>query len=259
MNDSPEKLLAARIGDMYDRAERDYSCVYSSFLDEAQCALAEKLCQSRSRETAGSGTDILYKLWGGYENAQRKMLCVYSSFCADSFMQEYPLKCLTFAYRSEDKLNHRDFLGSFMGMRLKRETIGDILVSEGKTQTFVTDTAARLIISDISKIGRVGVKVSDDMPFELTNTQKFRDMSGTVASLRLDCIVSLAAKISREKAAALIRSDKVEVNHLAASSVSCELKEGDILSVRGFGRYILSGITGSTKKGRIHINLRKYI
>ena len=65
--------------------------------------------------------------------------------------------------------------------------------------------------------------------------------------------------LSREKAAALIRSDRVEINHFTAASVSQELKEGDILSVRGSGRYILSGIDGLTKKGRIHINLRKYI
>lgn len=260
MNDSPEKLLAARIGDMYDRAERDFSCVYSSFLDEGQCALAEKLCQSRSRETVSSGMDILYTLWGGYEDAMRKILCVYSSFCSDTVMQDFPVKCLTFSYRREDKLTHRDFLGSFMGMKLKRETVGDILVAEGRAQAFVTDTAAKLITStSATKIGRVGVRISDEIPFELRNTQKFKDMSGTVASLRLDCVVSLAAKISREKAAALIRSDKVEINHLPASSVSQELRENDILSVRGFGRYILSGITGSTKKGRIHINLRKFI
>ena len=77
--------------------------------------------------------------------------------------------------------------------------------------------------------------------------------------MRLDCVVSLAAKLSREKAAALIRSEKVDINHFTASSVSAELREGDVLSIRGSGRFILSGIDGETKKGRIHINLRKYI
>ena len=169
------------------------------------------------------------------------------------------LMCLTFTYRSEDKLTHRDFLGSFMAQQLRREVIGDIVVGEGVAQAFVTDVAARLIGSSVTKIGRVGVKLTDDEPFRLENAQKFQEISGTVASLRLDCAVGLAAHLSREKAAVLIRSDKVDVNHFTVSSVSHELKEGDILSVRGCGRFVLSRIDGSTKKGRIHINLRKYI
>ena len=97
------------------------------------------------------------------------------------------------------------------------------------------------------------------MPFELENAQKYQDISGTVASLRLDCVVGLAAHLSREKAAALIRADKVEINHFPVSSVSRELRGGDVLSIRGFGRFVLSEINGETKKGRIHIELKKYI
>jgi len=103
------------------------------------------------------------------------------------------------------------------------------------------------------------VKISDSRPFELTEAQKYQDISGTVASLRLDCIVSLAANVSREKAAELIRTDRVDVNHLTADSGSRELREGDVLSVRGCGRFILSGIGGETKKRRIHIILKKFI
>jgi RNA-binding protein YlmH len=119
--------------------------------------------------------------------------------------------------------------------------------------------AARLISGSLSKIGRVGVKISDDKPFILENAQKYQEISGTVASLRLDCVVGLAARISREKAAALIRTDRAEVNHLPVSSVSHELRGGDILSIRGYGRFVLSEINGYTKKDRIHIILKKYI
>jgi RNA-binding protein YlmH len=77
--------------------------------------------------------------------------------------------------------------------------------------------------------------------------------------MRLDCIIAAATGISREKAASLIRCEKAEVNHLPVTSVSSEVKEGDILSVRGWGRFVLSGINGETKKHRIHIILKKYI
>ena len=252
MNDSEDKLLEAKLGDMADRCER-YGCpVYSSFLDEHECVVAEKWC-------GGLSSDFGWILNGGFADARRKMLAVYPIYCSLPDEDDFPMKCLTFTYRKEDRLTHRDFLGSFMGQRLKREVIGDIIVSDGETQTFVTEVAAKAIMDSVTKIGRVGVKITDDVDFRLDAEQKYKEISGTVASLRLDCIVSLAANLSREKAAALIRSDRVEINHFTAASVSQELKEGDILSVRGSGRYILSGIDGLTKKGRIHINLRKYI
>ena len=252
MNDQPDKLFAARLADMTALCERDGTAQFSAFLDERQCIEAEEWC----RRNTG---DLRYMLYGGYGDARRKMLAVYPEYCHDYITEEFPMKCLTFTYRSEDKLTHRDFLGSFMAQQIKREVIGDIVVGEGIAQTFVTEVAARLIGSSVSKIGRVGVKLADDRPFELSSAQKFQDICGTVASLRLDCTVGLAAHVSREKAAMLIRSDKVDVNHFTVSSVSYELKEGDILSVRGCGRFVLSGIDGTTKKGRIHISLRKYI
>ena len=252
MNDQEDKLFTARLSDMVSLCERDSSPHFSSFLDERQCALAEMWCR---RNTGG----LHWLLWGGFPEARRKMLAVFPDFCDDYITEEFPVKCLTFSYRREDRLSHRDFLGTFMGLRLRRETIGDIIADEGKAQVFVTEVAARLITASVSKIGRVGVKVDDQRPFELTVKQEFQNISGTVASMRLDCIVGLAAKLSREKAAALIRSEKVDINHFTASSVSAELHEGDVLSIRGCGRFVLAGIDGSTKKGRLHIILRKYI
>ena len=252
MNEPSDKLFTARLGDMVSLCERNGAAVFSSFFDERQCAEAEAWCPGN---TAG----LRYMLWGGYADARRRMLAVYPDYCEDSIIGEFPFVCLTFDYREEDRLSHRDFLGSFMGLQLKREVIGDIVVSEGTAQVFVTEVAARLISGSISKIGRVGVKISDDKPFILENAQKFQEISGTVASLRLDCVVGLAVRISREKAASLIRTDRVEVNHLPVSSVSHELRGGDILSIRGYGRFVLSEINGHTKKDRIHIILKKYI
>ncbi|WP_019679073.1 RNA-binding protein [Ruminococcus flavefaciens] len=252
MTDQSDKLFTARLADLVSLCERDGTYEFSSFLDERQCADAEQWCKTNT----GS---LRYRLWGGYENARRRMLAVYPDYCEEYVEGNYPFVCLTFTYRREDKLTHRDFLGTFMGMQLRREVIGDIVVGEGIAQAFVTEVAAKLITTTVSKIGRVGVKITDSKAFELEDAQKFMDISGTVASLRLDCTVGLAAHLSREKAAVLIRSEKVDVNHHTVSSVSHELKEGDVLSVRGCGRFILSGINGSTKKGRIHINLRKYI
>jgi len=251
MNASEDKLLDARLSDMTDRCERYGAPVFSAFLDERQCALAE---QRLGYLPAGHG----FSLYGGYEGAMRKMLAVYPDYCPAE-EGDFPMKCLTLTFRPEDKVTHRDVLGSFMAQQLKREVIGDILTDEGIAQCFVTDVAAKLLLQSVTKIGRVGVKLTDERELCLGNTQEFKPISGTVASLRLDCVVSLAVGISREKATALIRSDKVGVNHFPAASVSQELREGDILSVRGCGRFILYGIDGLTKKNRIHIDIRKFI
>ncbi|MCM1133226.1 MAG: YlmH/Sll1252 family protein [Ruminococcus flavefaciens] len=252
MNVSSDKFFFAKLGDLVSRAERNGVCGFSDFLDERQCAEAELWC----RRNAGS---LRYKFWGGFSEASRKMLAVYPDYCEDYILEEFPFMCVTFTYRKEDKLTHRDFLGTFMGMRMKREIIGDIVVGEGIAQAFVTDVAGKLISTTVSKIGRTGVKCFTDRPFELEVKQNFAEISGTVASLRLDCVVALAMNVSREKASAFIRADKVDVNHFTASSVSGELKEGDILSIRGCGRFILSGINGFTKKNRLHIVLKKFI
>lgn len=251
MNEPSDKLFAARLEDMTDSCERSGAAVFSHFLDERQCAEAELWC---SRNTAG----LLYKLWGGFGGAGRKMLAVYPQYYDEYITDEFPISCLTFTFRKEDRLTHRDFLGSFMAMRLKRETIGDIIIAEGTAQVFVTEVAAKLICSTVSKIGRVGVRISDSEPFSLEVHQEFESIGGTVASMRLDCIVGMAAKVSRENAARLIRSEKVSVNYIPVLSASRELKEGDIVSVRDSGKFVVGRICGTSKKGRIHIILNKY-
>ncbi len=250
--ETEDKLFFARLGDIVKRCERDGVCCFSNFMDERQCAEAERWCLNNS------GT-LTYELYGGFPDAKRRILAVYPDYYGNYITDEFPIKCLTFTFRKENKLSHRDFLGRFMGMRLKREVIGDIIVDEGIAQVFVTDIAARLILSTVSRIGKTGVKISDDRPFQLEAKQEFRIISGTVASMRLDCIVSLAAGISRENAAKLIKTERVEINHLPVTSVSAELRVDDVISIRGSGRFILSGIDGLSKKGRIHINLCKFI
>lgn len=248
--DSSDKLFQARIHDLIRKCDK-YCCpVYSQFLDERQCAEAELICRGYE--------GLRYMLWGGFNEAQRKMLCIYDCFSEVCNINDFPMRCLTFSFRKENSLSHRDFLGSFMGLRLKRDTIGDIITDDGIAQAFVTDVAAKTIITDIAKIGRTGVKIRDDMPFSMNVQQSFEKLSCTVASLRLDCVVSAAARISRENAARFIRNEKVNVNYLAVTSLSRSLIEGDVVTIRGYGKYVLKSIEGTTKKGRIHINLHKY-
>ena len=107
MNAQPDKLFFARLADMVSRCGRDYAPVFSSFLDERQCAEAELWC----RANVGA---LRFMMWGGYDGARRKMLAVYPDYLGDDVREMFPMKCLTFTFRREDELTHRDFLGSFM-------------------------------------------------------------------------------------------------------------------------------------------------
>ena len=250
-NTSSDKFFYARLGDMVNQAEKN-GVSFSDFLDERQCAEAEKWCLNNV-------SGLMYSFWGGYPDSMRKMLAVYPDYYQDYIMQDFPIQCLTFTYRKEDRLTHRDFLGTFMGLKLKRSVTGDIIVGEGMTQAFVTNVASKLISTTVSKIGHTGVKCITDRPFEMKVRQEFRTLSGTVASLRLDCLVSFATGLSREKSAMLIRSDRVEINHLQAKSVSTEVSNSDVLSVRGYGKFILSESGNLTRKNRIHITFKKFV
>ena len=243
-----DKLLAEKVSDMIRAAEEKYINKFTFFLDERQQALCEKVLRSHCCEN--------YVFFGGYESAERRILGVSAPYC-ELKGEAFPLHPLTFAYRIVDRLTHRDFLGCLMAQGIRRDTVGDILVLEGKTVVFVYDTVKN-IASQISKIGRVGVKVSSGFDSSMIPKQVFEPVEGTVASLRLDCVLALAVRLSREKASALIRSGLCEVNHFVCTAADTSLSEGDVFSARGFGKFRLEAVGSPTKKDRLHLIINKY-
>ena len=143
---SEDRLLVSHIADMMDICGKIYCPKFSSFLDERQAALAQSVLNERGFER--------YGFYGGYENASRKVLGVFPEYCED---EEYPVSAITFRYRENDKLSHRDFLGAFMSRQIKREMLGDIVVGKGSTTAFVYNTVKAVLLSEITKIGSVGV------------------------------------------------------------------------------------------------------
>ena len=171
----------------------------------------------------------------------------------------FPISAVTFTYRKCDTLTHRDILGSVMALGVERDTVGDIFVSDGKAAVYATEKIAELICSAISKIGRVGVKCSIGLDFELPR-QQYEELRYSVASLRLDNIVKCVTNTGRTAAVdKYIRPQLVQVNSVICDNVSRILRQGDIISVRGKGKFILSEIGDIGRKGNIHISVKKYI
>ena len=246
-----DKILVSHIQDMIKICEKSRKPRFSAFLDERQIIIAESAVRSLHWEN--------YRFFGGYDGASRRVLGVFPEYYdGGDEAGEFPITALTFRYREADKLTHRDFLGAFMSTQIKREMLGDIIVSDGKTTAFVYDTVRHTLMSEICKIGSVGVKVSEDETPELNVVQAFIEKSGTVSSMRLDSIVGMAAGISRGKAVSLIKGGYVSVMYVIEESPSFILSEGDVFSVRGTGKFLLFSVNGTTKKDRIHITIKKY-
>ena len=242
-----DKILVSHILDMIEICEKSYQPKYSHFLDERQSLLAESVMHEQKFDN--------YKLFGGYDDAARKILAIFPPYYDD---EQYPISALLIKYRETDKLTHRDFLGVFMSRQIKRNMLGDIIVGKGSTIVFVYNTVKDVFLLEISKIGSVGVKITETDDLNIQLEQSFIDKTGTVSSMRLDSIVSVASGLSRDKSASLIKSGNVTVMYNIVESPSHQMNEGDVFSVRGSGKYILFSVNGKTQKDRIHITIKKY-
>lgn len=245
-----DRIFANSVADKVRAAQERYRDSYTFFLGEGSQELARKVLASQQHEN--------FAFFGGYEGADRKVLGIFGEYSLPQ-TEDFPVKALTFTYSKREKLTHRDFLGALMSMNVARETVGDILVNEGSTTVFLLDTAAGEAMRTIAKIGRTGVQINEGFDEDSLPEQKFSEITGTVSSLRADCIVALAARCSRTKAEQLISAGSVSVKGVPLTDGAKKLSEGDGFSVRGHGKYIFSKIGGSTKKERTFIELKKFI
>lgn len=245
-----DRLFVSHIADMAEICEKKYISRFSAFLDIKQVNLAESVINHYGNEN--------HMFYGGFENASRVVLGVFPPY-DECDKVNFPIKCISFKYHDGNKLSHRDFLGAFMSCGLNRNMIGDIIINDGYTLAFVYASVADTIMSEVQKVGSVGVKSSLEENPVVNVKESFSEISGTVSSMRADSVVSLAVRLSREKAAQLIRGGNVSLNCDNDISVSSEIKCGDVFSVRGYGKFILSEINGKTKKDRLHISIKKYI
>lgn len=242
-----QELLTARLEDHRKLAQKR-PC-FLGFLDESQAVFCQDYLSKRK--------DAAYLFWGGHENAERVMLGFFPDYLEPA-PELFPITPFALSYRKEDKLTHRDFLGSFMALGIERSVIGDILVGEGECVAFLREEMGEYFLQNIRRIGRVGVKTSLSWEGTLPGVREFVEMSGVVASERLDCLTAFACRTSREKAAGLIAAGIVSVNHRETLSVSQRVKEGELLSVRRQGRFIIDQLGPLTSKGRLVVKCRKY-
>ena len=242
-----ERFLAAHIADLERLSAKSGVPRFSAFLNEREAVVAARAVRGRP------------EFFGGYDGAARTVCGFFKDTYAEEMPHEelFPVRAVTFSFRRCDKPAHRDFLGAVLALGIKRELVGDILGAEDYAVVFCHETAEDLIYH-ICKVGRIGVSAEKGAVKPLPEI-KTKRTAASVSSLRLDCIVSAAANISREKSAMLIKSGQVNADFSVCQNVSEEVSGGEIISIRGYGRYRLSEISGETRRGRLRVIIEKYI
>lgn len=245
-----DKLLAARVADAVYGAQNRHQSKFIGFLGEHEAAYAAQVARSLHHPA--------HRLFGGYEGASRVYLGVFSQF-DEQDDHHFPIFPITFSYRKADKLTHRDFLGALLALGLTRDSVGDILTGDGSAVVFANEACAALCISEVAKVGSVGVNAQSGILASLDTAREFDVIEGTVASARLDSVVALVTKLSRQQSAVHIAAGLVGINGRQTDNISYKLSTGDSLSIRGYGKYIFDGVSGVSRKGRQRVIVRKYI
>lgn len=243
------KLVTAKAEDLLKLCDK-YSCArFSDFLDEAA------ICVINDTVLPVYGYKVMF--YGGYDDAERKIMGVFPEW-EEPAKESFPLKILKFAGGFNRTLTHRDYLGTLMSLGIDRSKFGDIVVDGAAAFVMLTDEIADYVRENISKVGNQGIKITEAGTFDIPE-RKYKRISAVCASLRLDALVGAAANVSRSSAGEMIRNGNIKVNHRPIYDLSAAVKAGDLLSVRGYGRYILAEVGEETRSGRIHIGFDKYI
>lgn len=235
-----------RFQELADRSNGKGYAIYSDFLGLAEIS-----------ELSVMRFSVPTTLWGGYDDAERCVACFGDrEYFTDN--SDYPIDCICIKpvnQKFADNLTHRDFLGSLMGLGIRREVIGDIIISDNCGYLFCLDTITDYIIRNLTQVRHTTVEcnVTERIPQNALPQPENSEI--IVSSERLDVIVAAIYKMSRSQVLPLFHTEKVFVNGAVKTSPSVIIKNGDKVSVRGFGRFIYKGVLRHTKKERIVISV----
>ena len=242
-------LLIPRINDAIRICETSQAPKFVGFLTSNEVAEIEKNLKSIITK---------YSFYGGYDEAERLFFGAFPEWC-DERQELFPITPVTFTYRECDALSHRDFLGALMSLGLTRETVGVILVEKGRAVAFLSSDIADYVLSQLDKIARVGVKVEKGYSMPLPNMSGFEEITDTVASPRLDCVVASLSKSSRAQAEEFILNGFVSVNSVCVTKTVKTVNEGDKITIRRKGKFLIESLAQKTKKNRVILIAKKYV
>lgn len=256
MDSREEEIILSHLEDLAEKSDTLGKYIFSDFLAPEQVQEALSMPVVRNAP---------YLLWGGVDSCERKLFCfgnAETTGCEPTF----PIALIRVQPAMEkfaQQLSHRDFLGAVMNLGVKRQVVGDIFVSGNSAYIFFKEQIASFIIENLVKVKNTQVKCelldinsAEGLEELMPKTQNAVYSS---ASERLDGIIAAVYKLSRGAAVELIKGGLVQINHRFSCDTAAVLKAGDLISVRGKGRFIYRGCLGQSKKGRLRIAAEMYV
>ena len=199
-------------------------------------------------------------LYGGCEEAER-VIARFGSPEALGYEVPFPIVCIHIkpnAQKFADELSHRDFLGALMNLGIERSTLGDIKVGEKQAYLFCMDSIAEFICENLTQVKHTFVKCTVTEDFCEIPKEEPLLVGIQVSSLRVDAVLSKVYNMSREKSLELFRAGKVYVDGRLCENNSRQLKSGETVNARGYGKFTLTGEPRETRKGKLAVEAAVY-
>ncbi len=204
---------------------------------------------------------VPFETYGGFDGAERVVAAFGGEDCFDTL--EYPISVLVCEPLNEKfatELTHRDYLGAIMALGIERECIGDIVINGKKALIYCISDMADYLSENLTSVGKTSVSCCVKSPSDVDNNteKKFVELIKSLASERIDAAVAELAGCSRSAASEYIAAAKVFLNQRQCESNSVKIKPGDIISIRGIGKFRYDGIDYIGKKGTLHAKFSRY-
>lgn len=246
------ELTENRIRELADRSYKNNTYTFTDFL-----SLSEQETFFGIERELGYAKPVLF---GGAEENERRILR-FGDPASLGYEEPFPVACLLaepLILKFSDALSHRDYLGALMNLGIERALIGDIRVKENCAVIFCLDRIAEYICENLTRVRRTSIKISRKEEIPDRFLPEFEEVRITVGSERLDSVVAAVFHLSRTRSLELFREKKIAVSGRITENNSAHCRDGDVISVRGHGKFRIGGIGGTTARGRTVIRVQVY-
>ena len=254
MSDAEKEIqqLKKRLMELAEKSSRQGIFTFTQFLSLSEQDVFWQV--KKDVEYAG------FTLFGGTERAERVVIR-FGDPEELGYEVEFPVKCIhimPLLPKFADSLSHRDFLGAIMNLGIERSTIGDILVGEKEAYVFCLEQVLGFICDNLDKIKHTNVKcvVADSAAQIAEEEPEVKKVQ--VSSLRADAMIAKVYNRSRSECLELFQSGRVFIDGRLCENNSRILKSGETVNARGYGKFVLSGEPGVTKKGKVSAEVLVY-
>ena len=243
------KLLLKRLMDLANKSYNSNMFTFSDFLSEGE--MADFMSSRREYEFAG------ITIFGGNEETERNIIR-FGNKDELGYEEDFPIACVKIVpvlKKFSDDLGHRDYLGALMNLGIERDKVGDILINDKEAYVYCDEGISDYIMDNLSKIKHTVVKLAKVGLEEGISNKEPVQKQVMVASLRYDIVIAKVYNLSRSQVIELFRAHKVFCNGYLMENNSGQIKEGDRVSVRGYGRFKYMGVNRTTGKGKLMIDI----